>query len=222
MPSVTRTPRVVRANGDNRRAFVPYGWFSFRRVNELVPFKGLLARDYLTLAVLDPEVFHISKSVRSLPWWDGSCWREHWPRYAVHRREKYSGAQSIRYVDLIDPREDHNNARLYNKVKKEADFRNIEYNFADSSAIMRYPLLTNARIIQSRADPRIVDSNVIDLIRLLSASDTSFTLAEAIIAYGLSYEEAYTSVLHLVALGELWFDLDQEFCKQTALRGRPR
>ncbi len=207
MPSITQTPAVVRANGDATREMVTYGWFSFRRMGVLVPFKGDLAYDYLTVAALNPAVIEISKTVAVLQWFDGTDWRDHAPRYAVHRRGKARMPDSVLHVDVVWSWEFEKNETKYKRLKKDAAEKNLHYCVFTEKQIRAYPRLVNAKIVQKFASDRTVSSDAVDAVLRFADGREDFSVNELVEAGVLSYADAYGCVLHLVANGRMTFPI---------------
>lgn len=220
MVSITRTPAVVRANGDNARQMVPYGWFSFRRTGALVPFKGMLAHDFLTLVSLDPDVSDISKRVRYLQWYDGARWRQHAPRYAIHRRRRASQQTSVLYVDVLWSWEQEENKTKYGRLQQEAIESNLDYRVFTEQDVRVNPRLLNAKIVQKFASSNSVRADVAEAVRRFADDREDFSVNDAVSAGVASYADAYAGALHLVAIGRLTFPFGRRFDADTRIAKR--
>jgi hypothetical protein len=220
MPAVTKTPAVVRANGDESRAMVIYGWFSFRRTGAFIPFKGMLAYDFLTLVALDPDVFDISKRVRIIPWYDGKQWQQHAPRYAIHRRQCATAPVTVSYVDVLWSRERKANAPKFERLEREAVANNIDYRWFTEQEVRVNPRLLNAKIVQKFADAKVISRSALEAIRDFADERDSFSVSEAVSAGVADYADAYGASLHFVGTGRLTFPLGRRFDADSRITRR--
>lgn len=220
MASITRTPAVVRANGDATRQWSTYGWFSFRRTGALVPFKGALAHDFLTLIAANPDVFRISKEVRVLQWYDGEQWRRHAPRYAVYRRRRASEPPSLLLVDVLWSWELARNQTKYARLRKEADESNLNYRVFTEQDVRVDPRLLNAKTVQKFAAANSVRKDVVEAVWRFADDREDFSVDDVVSAGVASYADAYAGALHLVAIGRLTFPLGRRFDADSRIAKR--
>ena len=219
MVSIPNTPAVVRASGDPARRRVSYGWFSFRRTGALVPFKGALAHDALTVFAADPDVVDISKTVPFLQWYDGRHWQKHPPCYAIRRR-RHGRPDLVTLVDVVWSWEEEESQAKFDRLRREADDRNLDYRVLTEQDIRVEPRLINAKSVQKFAGSGIVARDVVDAVERFADGREFISVYEAVASGVADYPDAYAGVLHLVAGGRLAFDLGRRFDGDTRVAWR--
>lgn len=220
MVSIPNTPAVVRENGDPKRQRVSYGWFSFRRTGVLVPFKGALAHDALTVFAVDPDVFEMSKTVPKLQWFDGCDWTTHRPRYAIHSQRRPFDPPSVAYVDVEWSWDVEAFETKFERLRRDAAEKNLDYRVFTEKDVRVEPRLINAKTVQKFAGSGVVAHGVVAAVSRFADGRDFFSVNEAVDAGVADYPDAYAGVLHLVAHGRMTFDLGRRFDGLSAVAWR--
>ena len=177
----------------------------------MVPWKGELAYDYLTVQCLEPDVLGFSKRTSSIDWYDGDTWQVHKPRYKVFRSGPQEGVRLITEVDVLWSWELERARRKFDRVARQALTRHIDYLILTEKQIRVSPRYRNAMIVQSQAGSNLVsNSNALRLQEFVRSRD-KFTLNQVVEANVMPYLDAYTAILNRVANGEFLIDIGVAF-----------
>jgi hypothetical protein len=224
MPPVTRAPRVVRANlrGPNDRGatLAHHGWFYSWKTDRMLPYRGLLAFDFLNLAEAHPRVLAIRSKGRAVAWWSGATWEIYRPRYTLILRTGVTGVTSPLDVEVL-PSFEHEAERLkYDRIRRECRREGRHFRVFTEKAIRIEPRLTNAKIVLSQAGRGLVPDRDRAVIRRVAHDTEDFTLNGLVAAGVLPYARAYAAALNLVAAGELAIPLARQFDGDSPIRRR--
>ncbi len=208
MPYVTSTPKVMRENrrhkNDRDRRTAHHGYFySFRR-DEMIPYRGTLAFDFLVLAEAHPDTLRIDTRPPPIPWWDGDGWTDYYPRYVVTLRHG-DVPGSVRRIDVevLYSFELERRKAEFDAIRCEAtqQFRAFEW-FTEKDLRVE-PRLTNAKTILQYAGPDQAPEDAVATVRQVSRGTKAFTIDELVATGALSFRHALVATLNLVASGEL-------------------
>ena len=223
MVSVNTAPRVVRANrrhpDDRDRRLAHHGWFYSWRTRSMLPYRGLLAFDFLNLAEAHPSVVSVTKDLEPLDWWNGREWEAYYPRYSVNLKTGLRGVSRTLDVEVMTSQELKASRHRFACIRHEYRERSRRLFVFTERRIRVQPRLNNCKFILSQAGSGIVSPNEQALIRQVSSSTASFTLNDIVGLGVLTYGRAYATVLNMVATGELGFALGRRFDGETPIRG---
>ena len=224
MVSVSRSPQVVRANRRHRddpdRRLAHQGWFYSWRNRDMLPYRGTLALDFLTLAESHPRVHHIHTKPRPIDWWDGVAWQSFVPRYAVVLKTAARGVTRVVDVEVIFQEEYDRDRAKYRRIKREARRDGRVFLVFTERKIRLEPRLTNAQLVLTQAGERLVPEDDKNLVRQVSHASKGFTLNQLVEIGVLTYPRAYAAALNMVAAGELAISLDRRFDGDSVIAGR--
>jgi hypothetical protein len=215
MPSAIHVPRVVVDNrphpsdSSHDRRLAHHGYFYSWKRDELLPYRGTLAFDFLVSAEANPEVLSIGKSRRPFHWWDGAKWCVQQARYAVTLRAGADGAARLVEALVMTSVEKKKRSEDLRRLKIEARHQGRSFQVFTEKEIRVEPRLTNCKLILDRARRGMVPDEDLNLIRQVAYGTQTFSLNELVQIGVLPYARAYTAALNMVASGELDIELDR-------------
>ena len=221
MPPINTTPRVVRAFGDSTRKPTSYGWFSFRRTGELIPWKGRLGYQSLVFESVDPDVIGLTRSVAGVRWYDGREWQTHRPHYTVTRTSRVKGETRTTEIEIVWSRDlgKPEVTDKYERIKSGAARDGIDYRLKTEKDLVQ-PRLQNAYVVMAQAGDRIVPADDAERLARFLKGVQAFTLGSFVASTGLDRDRAYTAVLNRVATGDLRIDLGVAFDDASVIKNR--
>ncbi|WIJ25209.1 hypothetical protein [Devosia sp. RR2S18] len=211
---MTRAPAVVRANrrnGTPDQLRAHHGYFYSWKLDALIPYRGLLAFDYLTLTEADPRVIQIDTSLESVQWTDGTQWKDYRARYGVVRRTRRGAVPHTVEVEVLNSKTLTEQYRTYSRIKRAFKEEGRQLLIFTEKQIRIEPRLTNSKLILTHAGNGICKEEDLALVRQVAAGTAPFSLNQLVENCVLTYPRAYGAVLNLVASGELVFPMGKVF-----------
>lgn len=186
----------------------------------MLPYRGLLSCEFLTLAEAHPQVLHISHRPRPVQWWNGEEWETYYPRYAVVMKTGVRGVSRTVDIEVANSAEYSADRRKYARIKRQCGKDGRLFLVFTEKHIRVEPRLTNAKIILTQAGKGLVSSEDKNLIRQIAHGTKNFTLNQLVEIGVLSYDRAYSAALNMVANGELSISLTRQFDGNTVIARR--
>tara|TARA_R110002020_G_scaffold50821_6_gene143893 strand:+ start:2685 stop:3251 length:567 start_codon:yes stop_codon:yes gene_type:complete len=185
----------------------------------MLPYRGLLAFDFLTLAEAHPKVISVTNAVQPVNWWSGREWEAYYPRYSVSLKSGVRGVTRTVDVEVLTSLELEAGRHRFARIRRQFRAQSRTFLVFTEKRVRVQPRLNNCKFILSQAGSGLVSQAEQALIRQISSSTASFTLNEVVGLGVLTYPRAYATVLNMVAAGELGFALGRRFDGDTPIRG---
>lgn len=221
MPPITRVPPVVRAaDGPDakRRAYAHYGWFYDWRTQAMIAWRGTLEFDFLTIIASQPDVRAILRRAEPIRFHDRRAWRLFKPNFRVVYERR--GDREIWDYAVLSEFDLPDRLAVLNRVQRHARTVGRNFTWLTNRQIRAEPRLTNSKLILSQAGQDLVPIEALNRVRAFAAQADPVTVASVTATGGMSYAEAYSAILNLVARGELAFEHDRYFDGDTSVRRR--